>query len=91
MSVEAEVLTRTAPSRPKTAHVQWHRIGDQTQTALISQSDAVKRAHAKRGKECKGAMTGDVSAACEKADAELVQAVVDYVRGGGSLPPAEAP
>jgi hypothetical protein len=91
MAVEAEVLTRTAPSRPKTAHVQWHRIGDQMQTALISQSDAVKRAHSKRGKECKGAMTGDVSAACEKADAELVQAVVDYVRGGGSLPPTDAP
>ena len=31
-------------------------------------------------------MSGDVSAACEKADAALVQAIVEYVRGGGSLP-----
>jgi hypothetical protein len=50
----------------------------------------VKQAHAKRGKECKGAMSGDVSAACEKADDALVGAVVDYVRSGGSLPPVSA-
>jgi hypothetical protein len=91
MAVEAELFTKSAPSKPRTAHVQWHRLGDKTQTALIAQSDAVKRAHAKRGKECKGAMTGDVSAACEKADAELVLAIVDYVRTGGSLPPADPP
>jgi hypothetical protein len=91
IAVEAELFTKTAPPRPRTAHVQWHRLGDKTQSALIGQSDAVKRAHAKRGKECKGAMSGDVSAACEKADAELVQAVVEFVRGGGALPPPEAP
>ena len=91
MAVEAELFTRNAPPRPRSAHVQWHRLGDKAQTALIDQSDAVKRAHARRGKECKGAMTGDVSAACEKADAELVQAIVEYVRGGGSLPPADPP
>jgi hypothetical protein len=91
MAVEAEVLTQTAPPRPRTAHVQWHRIGDKTQTALIGGSDAVKRAHGKRGKECKGAMSGDVSASCEKADAELVQAIVEYVRGGGTLPLADPP
>jgi hypothetical protein len=91
IAVEAELFTRTAPPKPRTAHVQWHRLGDKTQTALIAQSDAVKRAHAKRGKECKGAMSGDVSATCEKADAELVQAIVDFVRGGGSLPAPEAP
>jgi hypothetical protein len=84
--VEAEMVTRTRPPQPRSAHVQWHRIATPIQDALITASDAVKKAHAKRGKECKGAMTGDVSAACVKADGALVAAVVDYVRSGGSLP-----
>jgi hypothetical protein len=91
MAVEAEVFTKTAPARARAARVQWHRIGDKMQAALIDESVAVQRAHSKRGKECKGAMTGDVSAACDKADAELGQAVVDYVRQGGALPTAEPP
>jgi hypothetical protein len=59
------------------------------QTALVSSSEAVRRAHSKRGKECKGAMSGDVSAACEKADAALVDAIVDFVRAGSPLPDPE--
>jgi hypothetical protein len=89
MAVDAGMLTRTKPPRPKTARVQWHRLGDRAQSALIAGSDAVKRAHAKRGKECQGAMSGDVSASCEKADVALVDAIVDYVRGGGSVPPPD--
>jgi hypothetical protein len=92
MAVDAELLTRAKPPKPKSARVQWHRLGDKIQDALIAQSDTVKRAHAKRGKECRGAMSGDVSASCAKADAVLVDAVVDFVRGGaGSLPVPEAP
>ena len=87
--LEVEVLSRSRPPRPRAAHVQWHRVGGRMQNALISSSDAVKRAHSKRGKECKGAMTGDVSAACEKADAALVDAIVDYVRTGDALPDPE--
>jgi hypothetical protein len=89
--VEAEVFTRARPPRPRAAHVQWHRIGDRTQNSLVGSSEAVKRAHARRGKECKGAMSGDVSAACEKADAALVDAVVDYARTTGSLPTPDPP
>jgi hypothetical protein len=84
--VEAEVFTRSRPPNPRTARVKWHRVGERMQTSLIASSDAVKRAHARRGKECKGAMTGDVSAACEKADTALVDAIVEYVRSGGDLP-----
>jgi hypothetical protein len=91
MAVDADMISRTRPPKPKTARVRWHRIGDKTQDALIVASDSVKRAHAKRGKECHGAMSGDVSAACEKADAALVDAVVDFVRGGGDLPLPDAP
>ena len=56
---------RSRPARPRSAHVQWHRVGSAFQDALIAGSEAVKRAHAKRGKECQGAMSGDVSKACE--------------------------
>ena len=86
-AVDADMISKNKPPRPKAAHLQWHRLSDAAQSALIAGSDAVKRAHAKRGKECQGAMTGDVSASCEKADALLVDAVVEYVRGGGSVPP----
>jgi hypothetical protein len=89
MGVEAEAITRTRPPRPRVAHVQWHRIGDRMQSALIASSDAVKRAHATRGRECKGAMSGDVSAACEKADAALVDAIATCVRASDALPDPE--
>jgi hypothetical protein len=91
IAVDAQMFSRTRPPKPKTARVQWHRIGDKTQDALIAGSDEVKRAHSKRGKECRGAMTGDVSASCAKADASLVGAIVEYVRSGGALPPPDAP
>jgi hypothetical protein len=87
--VEAEVFTRTRPASPRAAHVQWHRVSEAIQISLLSASDTVKRAHARRGKECKGAMSGEVSAACEKADAALVEAIVAYVRSVGQLPEPE--
>jgi len=90
MAVDADMVTRARPSRPRTARVQWHRLDERTQDALVSASESVKRAHAKRGKECKGAMSGEVSSGCEKADAALVDAIVDYVRSGGSLPAIDA-
>jgi hypothetical protein len=85
--VEAEMLGRTRPARPRSAHVPWHRIGASLQDTLIASSDAVKRAHARRGKECQGAMSGDVSRSCEVADQALVDAIVDWVRTHGGLPP----
>jgi hypothetical protein len=88
-AVDADMLTKSHPPRARAAHVPWHRLGDRTQTALIVGSDAVKKAHGRRGKECQGAMTGDVSAACQKADAALVDAIVEYVRGGGAVPPTD--
>ena len=91
MAADADMLTKNRPSHPRTARVQWHRIGDRAQMALITGSEAVKKAHARRGKECQGAMSGDVSAGCEKADAALVEAIVEYVRGGGQLPAPAAP
>ncbi len=92
MAVDADILGTAAPSgRPKAARVLWHRIGDKMQTALITGNDAIHKAHSKRGKECQGAMSGDVSAACQKADNALVDAIIDYVRGGGALPVPDGP
>jgi hypothetical protein len=90
--VEAEMLGRVRPARPRSAHVQWHRVGSALQDTLIAASEPVKRARARRGKECQGAMSGDVSKSCEAADQALVDAVVDYVRTQGGLPePAVLP
>ncbi len=90
--VEAEMFVRTRPARPRSAHVQWHRIGSSLQDSLIAASDPVKRAHAKRGKECQGASSGDVSKSCEAADRALVDAIVDQVRTRGGVPePATLP
>jgi len=86
MGIEAETVTRSRPPRPRTAHIQWHRVATQAQDALIAASDEVKRAHSKRGKECRGAMSGDVSLACQKADDALVSAIVLAVRSGVALP-----
>jgi hypothetical protein len=90
--VEADALGRTRPPRPRSANVQWHRIGSAMQDALIGGSDAVKKAHAKRGKECQGATSGDVSRSCEASNQALIDTIVDYVRSGGALPePAVLP
>jgi len=88
-ALDAEMITRAKPARPKAARIRWHRLGVRTQDSLVSASEAIRRARAKRGKECKGAMTGDVSAACDKADDSLTNAVVDYLRAGGALPPPD--
>jgi hypothetical protein len=85
IGVEAEVFARARPPKPRSAHVQWHRIGPRLQDSLVASCDAVKRAHTRRGKECKGAMSGDVSAACEKADGALVDAIVGCVRSGAEI------
>jgi hypothetical protein len=90
-AVESEMLTKSRPPRPRAAKVQWHRLGDSTQNALVSGSEALKKAHAWRGKECRGAMSGEVSSGCEKADESLVTAIVEYVRGGGAVPKPDSP
>ena len=89
-AIEAEMVTRTRPPQPTTARIRWHRMSARVQDALVAASDPVKRARSRRGKECKGAMTGEVSATCDNADEGLTRAVVDYVRSVGQLPAPEA-
>lgn len=85
-TVDSGELTMKRPPKPKHAALAFHRLGDATQAALLK-DDKVRAARSLRGKECHGAMTGEVTLACEKADHGLAEAVVGYVSAGGALPP----
>lgn len=80
-----EVTTRTPPA-PKHAKIPWRSLDDKVRDALLA-SEKISKVASERKKECKGATIGEVSNKCEKADAMLSVVVVDYVRGGGALPP----
>jgi hypothetical protein len=73
------------PRRQAHARVEWRWLGDGVRTALQS-DELVRAAYAERRKECKGATIGRVTKRCVECDASLVTAIVDYVRGGGTLP-----
>jgi len=93
-------LRPTAPPsrpRPERRHRQrratpipWRRLEDRTKDALRkSPGGRVLAAYQKRGKECKGALSGEVTRACEQADTALSNAVVAEIRGGLTLPVPE--
>jgi hypothetical protein len=48
-------------------------------------------AYEKRRKECKGITSGDVTAACVKADGALSDAIIEHLRGGGQIPTPKLP
>jgi hypothetical protein len=81
---EDEVTTHKPPVA-KWAPVVWRFLAPATKDALLDNAQ-VKAAYDKRGKECKGAVSGDVTSACEKADADLSAAVVSAVRSGVVVP-----
>jgi len=81
---DGEVLT-TKPASPRHAPLAWQLLEPPTKDALLS-SPRVLEAFKKRGKECKGVTSGEVSKACELADAALTEAVVREVRAGLTLP-----
>ena len=87
---DGEVLT-AKPSAPKHAPLAWNLLEVATKDALLK-SPKVLAAFQKRGKECKGVTSGEVSKACEIADGQLGDAVVEEVRGGRTLPvPSKLP
>jgi len=86
--MEDEVGLRK-PSQPTYANIPWKRLGEQVRVALASDR-VVEQSSELFRKECKG--WGAPSSACSKADDRLSLVVVEYVRGGGSLPaPAPLP
>lgn len=85
VTLSGEELTRDKPPSPKTPRIEWRFLDDNVQEALRKE-DKVNAAYLERRKECKGASSGDVSSKCVKADAQLSDAIVSFVRGGGSIP-----
>lgn len=84
---DGELATRR-PRAPRHAPIPWRFLEEKTRDALLARPK-VLAAFQKRGKECKGAVSGEVSRACEQADASLSEAVVAEVRGGIALPAPE--
>jgi hypothetical protein len=87
---EGEV-TLKAPPKAKHPSLPFHHLSEATQATLL-RDEKVRAARTRRGKECKGAMMGDVTLACEQADRALGDAIVQYLVSGGTLPaPARIP
>jgi hypothetical protein len=83
--MEDEVSLRGGGA-PKHAKIPWKNLDEKVRDALAA-NDKIGKVYAERRKECKGATMGDVSAKCQKADDQLSTVVVDYMRGGGAVPP----
>ncbi len=85
VTLAKEEVTLDKPPAPKYAKVEWRFLDDNVQAAL-REDKTINTAVQTRRKECKGAVSGDVSLSCVKADDRLTQVVVDYLRKGGKMP-----
>ncbi len=91
VTLAKEEVTLDKPPAPKAAKVEWRFLDDNVQAAL-REDKAINGAVTKRRGECKGAVSGDVSMACVKADDRLTQVLVEYLRKGGKVPvPSKLP
>lgn len=87
-SLQEEEVALKGSSTPKFAKIPWKSLDNKVRDALTA-DEKIGKVYAERRKECKGATMGDVSAKCQKADDMLSKVVVDFVRGGGIVPPPE--
>jgi hypothetical protein len=87
-TLEDAELTTKKPAAPKHAPIPWRLYSEKTKAALL-EKPKVLAAYQKRGKECKGVVSGEVSKACEQADTALSAAVVAEIRGGATIPVPE--
>lgn len=85
VTLSGEELSRDRPPSPKTPRIEWRFLDDNVQEAL-RKDEKINGLYLERRKECKGAVSGDVSAKCVKADTLLSDAIVAFVRGGGAVP-----
>src|SRR6478609_1332849 len=91
VTLAKEEVTLDKPPAPKTAKVEWRFLDDNVQAALREDS-TINGAVSKRRQECKGAVSGDVSLSCVKADDRLTHVLVEYLRKGGKVPvPSKLP
>jgi hypothetical protein len=84
-TLEDAELTTKKPAAPRHAPIPWRLYSERTKTALL-EKPKILAAYQKRGKECKGALSGEVTKACELADTALSAAVVAEIRGGATIP-----
>lgn len=87
-TLDDDELTGKRPPAPRHSPIPFRFYGPKTKDALLK-APKVLAAYQRRGKECKGAVSGEVSKACEKADTALSDAVVEEVRGGAAVPTPE--
>lgn len=87
-TLEDAELTTKRPSAPRHAPIPWRLLSDRTKSALLERPK-ILAAYQKRGKECKGAISGEVTRACEQADTALSAAVVAEIRAGLTIPTPE--
>lgn len=87
-TLEDTELSAKRPPSPRHPPMPFRFYGEKTKDALLK-SPKILAAYQKRGKECKGAVSGAVSKACELADAALSAAIVAEVRGGATIPTPE--
>ncbi len=85
VTLSGEEVTQQRPPSPKTPKIEWRFLDDNVQEAL-RKGDKVNAAYMERRKECKGAVSGDVSSKCVKADNSLSEAIVSFVRNDAKLP-----
>lgn len=87
-TVEEGEVTTKRPSAPRHAPLPFRFYSERTKDALL-ESPKVLEAYKRRGRECKGAMSGEVTRACEEADRALSLAIVSEVRAGRTVPTPE--
>ncbi len=81
-------LTQRRPPVAKHPSIPWKKLAERTKEELLKNA-RVLAAFQRRGKECKGATSGEVSKSCEQADAALSATVVTETRGGLTLSAAD--
>ncbi len=84
-SLDDGEVTARKPPRAKHPLIMWRYLAEQTRNTLLADA-SIKQAYDKRGKECKGAMSGEVPIACEQADTALSNGVVEAIRVGLTVP-----
>ncbi len=80
-----EEVKSDPPYAPRIAQVEWSWLDDNLQAAL-RRDPKIDASYKARRKQCKGARLGTRSAACAKADTQLIRLVEAYVRDGRPLP-----
>jgi hypothetical protein len=81
-------LTAKRPPSPKHAPAPFRFYEERIKNALLDRPK-ILAAYQKRGRECKGAVSGTVTKSCEQADTALSDAIVSEIRGGGTVPTPE--